>query len=53
MFFYRSALPTHSFEGLDLNADGNVNDKTAIAYRFTGLNDNGSATFEENATAKP
>ena len=33
---YRSALPTHSFEGLDLNADGNVNDKTAIAYRFTG-----------------
>jgi hypothetical protein len=48
LFFYRSALPTHSFEGLDLNADGNVNDKTAIAYRFTGLNENGSASFEED-----
>jgi outer membrane receptor protein involved in Fe transport len=52
MFFYRSALPTHSFEGLDLNADGNVNDKTAIAYRFTGLNDNGSATFEEHGNCE-
>jgi carboxypeptidase family protein/TonB-dependent receptor-like protein len=52
MFFYRSALPTHSLEGLDLNADGNVNDKTTIAYRFTGLNDNGSASFEENGNCK-
>ena len=37
VYFYRSALPTHSFEGLDLNADGNPNDKTARAYRYTGL----------------
>ncbi len=48
IYMYRSALPTHSFEGLDLNADGNVNDKTALAYRFTGLNDDGSASFEES-----
>jgi hypothetical protein len=44
-FLYRSALPTHTFEGLDFNADGNVNDKTALAYRYTGLNDNGVASF--------
>ena len=47
IFFYRSALPAHSFEGLDLNGDRNVNDKTATAYRFTGLSENGAATFEE------
>ena len=35
IFLYRSALPTHTFEGLDLNADGNLIDKTAIAYRYT------------------
>jgi hypothetical protein len=47
IFFYRSALPVHSFEGRDLNADGNVNDITANAYRYTGLNDAGVATFED------
>ena len=47
IFSYRSALPVHSFEGRDLNADGNVNDITALAYRYTGLNDAGAATFEE------
>src|SRR6185436_9672626 len=46
IFLYQSALPTHSFEGLDLNTDGNVNDKTARAYRYTGLNADGSATFK-------
>ena len=45
--FYRSALPLHTFDGIDLNADSIVNDKTARAYRFTGLNDTGAATFEE------
>jgi hypothetical protein len=48
IFMYRSALPLHTFEGLDLNGDGNANDKTATAYRYTGLNDDGSATFEED-----
>ena len=47
IFLYRSGLPTHTFEGLDLNADGNVNDKTATAYRYTGLTDSGAATFAE------
>ena len=47
IFLYRSALPTHTFEGLDLNADGNNNDKTASAYQYTGLNANGTATFKE------
>jgi hypothetical protein len=47
IFLYRSALPTHTFEGQDLNADGNVNDNTASAYRYTGLNANGVATFAE------
>ena len=52
IFMYRSALPTHSFEGIDLNADANVNDKTASAYRFAGLNDNGSANFEESGACE-
>jgi hypothetical protein len=47
IYMHHSALPTHSFEGIDLNADRNVNDKTARAYRFTGLNDDGTATYEE------
>jgi hypothetical protein len=47
MVVYRSALPTHTFEGLDLNGDGNTVDRTARAYRYTGLDDSGRATFEE------
>ena len=47
VFFYRSALPVHTFEGRDTNADGNPNDITATAYRYTGLNDSGVATFDE------
>jgi hypothetical protein len=39
IFFYRSALPVHTFEGIDLNADSIANDRTARAYRFTGVND--------------
>jgi hypothetical protein len=52
IFFYRSALPVHTFEGIDLNADGNVNDITAQAYRFTGLTDAGAATFDEMGPCK-
>ena len=47
IYMRRSALPAHSFEGVDLNADGNVNDKTARAYRFTGMKDDGTAAYEE------
>jgi hypothetical protein len=52
ILLYQSALPTHSFEGLDFNTDGNNNDKTARAYRYTGLNDNGSATFKDIGECK-
>jgi outer membrane receptor protein involved in Fe transport len=47
LFLYRSALPLQTFEGRDLNGDSNTNDITAMAYKFTGLNDDGTATFEE------
>ena len=43
---YRSALPTHTIEGLDLNGDGNTVDRTAMAYRYTGMTGN-TATYEE------
>jgi hypothetical protein len=36
-----------TFEGVDLNNDSNTNDITARAYKFTGLNDDGTATFED------
>jgi hypothetical protein len=47
VFLYRSALPLQTFEGRDLNGDSNTNDITAQAYEFTGLNDDGTADFEE------
>ena len=47
-FMYRSGLPTHTIEGVDLNGDGNLVDRTALAYRYTGLDDAGRATFEED-----
>jgi hypothetical protein len=33
---FRSALPVFTFEGVDLNLDGNNNDITAQAYQFVG-----------------
>jgi hypothetical protein len=47
IFYYRSPLPVHTFEGRDLNGDGQTNDITALAYKYTGLTDAGAATFEE------
>jgi hypothetical protein len=47
ILWYRSALPVTTLEGIDLNGDGVNNDHTPIAYRFTGLNDDGSASYEE------
>jgi len=48
IFSYRSALPTHSFEGIDTNLDGNTVDITSRAFKYTGINeDTGVATFEE------
>ena len=47
ILIYRSALPTLTFEGTDINNDSNTNDITARAYKYTGLNDDGTATFED------
>jgi outer membrane receptor protein involved in Fe transport len=47
IFYYRSALPVHPFEGTDSNSDGNVNDRTALEYRYSGIDDSGHATFTE------
>ena len=35
-FIYRTGLPTLTFEGIDLNNDGNVNDITPRAYQLHG-----------------
>jgi outer membrane receptor protein involved in Fe transport len=47
IFYYRSALPVHTFDGLDLNGDGMFNDRTELRYRYTGLDADNRATFEE------
>ena len=47
VFHYRSALPVHTLEGVDLNGDGTTNDRTALEYRYTGLDDDNHATFED------
>ena len=51
-FLYRSALPLLTFEGVDFNLDDNVNDITPLAYKFTGLNDDCTATFEETGACE-
>jgi hypothetical protein len=43
---YHSALPVTTLEGPDLNGDGMPNDHTPTAYRYTGLNADGTASFE-------
>jgi hypothetical protein len=50
IFFYRSPLPVLTIEGLDFNSDGNRNDKTPLAYRYTGLTSTGTATFTEDGS---
>jgi hypothetical protein len=46
IFMYRSALPMHTIEGVDVNGDLLVNEPTPVVYRYTGLNDAGVASFE-------
>jgi hypothetical protein len=48
IFYYRSALPVYTAEGRDLNLDGNQNDRTPRAYRYTGIGDDNRATFVED-----
>jgi hypothetical protein len=52
VFQYRSALPVHTFEGVDLNGDGMTNDLTELRYRYTGLDANNRATFEEDGACE-
>ena len=52
IFFYRSALPINTLEGIDLNDDLNANDKTSVAYNYTGLTANGVATYEQAGTCE-
>ena len=52
IFYYRSALPVHTFEGVDVNQDGNFNDRTAHEYRYTGIDADDHATFEEGGTCR-
>jgi outer membrane receptor protein involved in Fe transport len=37
VFLFRSALPVFTFEGVDLNRDGNNNNITVKAYQYDGL----------------
>jgi hypothetical protein len=52
IFHYRSALPVFTFEGVDLNADANINDRTPVAYRYTGIDADNRAAFEEDGPCK-
>jgi outer membrane receptor protein involved in Fe transport len=48
IFSYRSALPVHTFEGIDRNGDSINNDRTAVRYRYTGIGADNRAAFEED-----
>ena len=52
IFHYRSALPVHTFDGTDANGDGNTNDRTPMRYRFTGIDADNVATFEEDGSCE-
>ncbi|HTM04669.1 MAG TPA: TonB-dependent receptor [Vicinamibacterales bacterium] len=45
--FYRSALPINTIDQQDPNLDGNRNDPTALAYKFVGVNADGTPRIEE------
>jgi hypothetical protein len=47
IFIYRSALPVYLGEGVDLNADGELNDLPARAVAFDGFDGNGVAKFKD------
>jgi hypothetical protein len=49
---FRTALPVTTLDGVDRNLDGVNNDHTLTAYRYTGLNANGSANFEAAGTCQ-
>ena len=47
IFIYRSALPVYLGEGVDLNADGEINDLPERAVAFDGFDDNGVARVKD------
>ena len=47
IFRYRSALPLHIWNGVDLNADGATNDIYTTAYAYTGLDASNNPTYKE------
>jgi len=47
VYRFRSALPLHIWYGYDNNLDGVSNDIYTTAYRYTGLNADGTAQYEE------
>jgi hypothetical protein len=47
IFIYRSALPVYLGEGVDLNADGEINDLPERAVAFDGFDGNGVAKFKD------
>ncbi len=47
IYRYRSALPVHIWTGYDVNNDGTNNDVYTTAYRFTGVDASGNASYEE------
>jgi hypothetical protein len=51
IFYYRSALPVHTSDG-DVNGDGIPSDKTALAYRYTGITSSGQITFAEDGPCR-
>ena len=49
---FHTAFPITTLEGFDRNLDGVNNDHTLIAYRYTGLNADGTANFEAAGTCQ-
>jgi len=47
ILIYRSALPVYLGEGVDLNADGEINDLPERAVAFDGFDSNGVAKFKD------
>jgi hypothetical protein len=48
IFYYRSALPLHTFTGVDSNNDSITNDRTELRYRYTGIGPDNRATYVED-----
>jgi hypothetical protein len=52
IFTFRSPLPVSTIDGRDLNSNSVTNDLPAQAYKFTGFDDAGRATYEETGACE-